>query len=105
MIIGIVGAAHQSWSANLFSVGSDLFPKNTVATITGLNGMAGGISSFLINVGSGRLLDYVEQTRFTLLGFEGKEAGYFMIFCGCSVAYLLGWTVMKSLVPRYKPVE
>ena len=105
VIIGIVGAAHQSWSANLFSVGSDLFPKNTVATITGLNGMAGGISSFLINVGSGRLLDYVEQTRFTLLGFEGKEAGYFMIFCGCSVAYLLGWTVMKSLVPRYKPVE
>lgn len=51
------------------------------------------------------MLDYVEQTRFTLLGFEGKEAGYFMIFCGCSVAYLLGWTVMKSLVPRYKPVE
>lgn len=105
VIIGIVGAAHQSWSANLFSVGSDLFPKNTVATITGLNGMAGGISSFLINVGSGRLLDYVEQTRFALWGFEGKEAGYFMIFCGCSVAYLLGWTVMKSLVPRYKPVE
>jgi len=103
-IIGIVGAAHQSWSANLFSVGSDLFPKSTVATITGINGMAGGLSSFLINVGSGRLLDYVVQTKFQILGFEGKEAGYFMIFCGCSVAYLLGWTVMKSLVPRYKPV-
>lgn len=104
IIIGIVGAAHQSWSANLFSVGSDLFPKNTVATITGINGMAGGVSSFLINVGSGYLLDYVGRTNFQLLGFEGKEAGYFMIFCGCSVAYLLGWTVMKSLVPHYKPV-
>lgn len=104
IIIGIVGAAHQSWSANLFSVGSDLFPKNTVATITGMNGMAGGISSFLINLGSGRLLDYVDATQLSFLGFQGKEAGYFMIFCYCSVAYLAGWSVMKSLVPKYKPV-
>jgi ACS family hexuronate transporter-like MFS transporter len=104
-IIGIVGAAHQSWSANLFTVGSDLFPKNTVATITGINGMAGGLSSFLINVGSGHLLDFVERTQFQFFGFQGKEAGYFIIFCCCSVAYLLGWTVMKLLVPKYKPVE
>lgn len=104
IIIGIVGAAHQSWSANLFSVGSDLFPKNTVATITGMNGMAGGISSFLINLGSGRLLDYVDATQQSFLGFQGKEAGYFMIFCYCSVAYLVGWSVMKSLVSKYKPV-
>ena len=105
VVIGIVGAAHQSWSANLYSVGSDLFPKSTVATITGLNGMAGGVSSFLINVGSGRLLDHVQAVQFEFMGFQGKEAGYFIIFCGCSVAYLVGWTVMKSLVPRYKPVE
>ena len=104
VVIGIVGAAHQSWSANLYSVGSDLFPKSTVATITGLNGMAGGVSSFLINVGSGRLLDYTQTTQFEFMGFQGKEAGYFIIFCGCSVAYLVGWTVMKSLVPRYRPV-
>ncbi len=105
VIIGIVGAAHQSWSANLYSIGSDLFPKNTVATITGINGMAGGLSSFLINVGSGRLLSYVEKTDFRLMGFEGKEAGYFMIFCGCSVAYIIGWTIIKTLVPKYNPVK
>lgn len=104
IIIGIVGAAHQSWSANLFSVGSDLFPKNTVGTITGINGMAGGLSSFLINLLSGRLLDHVETAQTCFLGFQGKEAGYFIIFCYCSVAYLLGWTVMKTLVPKYKPV-
>ena len=104
IIIGIVGAAHQSWSANLFSVGSDLFPHNTVATITGINGMAGGISSFLINVGSGHLLDYVSDINLSFAGFQGREAGYFIILCFCSVAYLVGWTVMKSLVPRYKPV-
>ena len=104
-LIGIVGAAHQSWSANLYSVGSDLFPRSTVATITGLNGMAGGVSSFLINVGSGHLLDYVEAANVHLAGFEGKEAGYFLIFSICSVAYLVGWTVMKTLVPRYEPVK
>ena len=101
---GIVGAAHQSWSANLFSVGSDLFPKSTVATITGLNGMAGGISSFLINECSGLLFDYADQTQMTFMGFQGKPAGYFIIFCFCSIAYLLGWSVMKLLVPRYRPV-
>lgn len=104
-IIGIVGAAHQSWSANLFSVGSDLFPKKAVGTITGLNGMAGGLSSFLINFLSGRLLDYADASQLHFLGFEGKEAGYFAIFCYCSVAYLVGWTVMKVLVPKYTPVK
>ena len=102
VMIGIVGAAHQSWSANLFTVGSDLFPPQTVATITGINGMAGGLSSFLINVVSGRLIDYAHATQLHVLGFEGKEAAYFLIFCYCSVAYLLGWTVMKLLVPHGK---
>ena len=104
-IIGIVGAAHQSWSANLFSVGSDLFPKKAVGTITGINGMAGGLSSFLINFVSGRLLDHVEAAQTVFCGFQGKEAGYFIIFCYCSVAYIAGWLVMKLLVPRYMPVK
>lgn len=67
-----MGAAHQSWSANLFSVGSDLFPKNTVATITGLNGMAGGISSFLINIGTGFFLTHIARSAggFSFMGFE-----------------------------------
>lgn len=106
IVIGIVGAAHQSWSANLFSVGSDLFPKNTVATITGFNGMAGGVSSFLINIGTGFFLTYINRhpEGFSFMGFEGKEAGYFIIFCFCSVAYIIGWSVMKVLVPHYRPV-
>lgn len=104
VLIGIIGAAHQSWSANLFSVGSDLFPKGAVATITGLNGMAGGLSSFLINFLSGRLIDHYDASQGFFLGFQGKEAAYMILFCYCSVAYLLGWIVMKALVPKYKPV-
>ena len=105
ILIGLAGAAHQSWSANLFSVGSDLFPKNAVGTMTGINGMAGGISSFLINWISGYLFDYADKTQMQFLGFTGKPAGYFIIFCYCAVAYLLGWLVLKAFVPKYKAVS
>ena len=105
ILIGLAGAAHQSWSANLFSVGSDLFPKKAVGTMTGINGMAGGISSFLINWISGYLFDYADKTQMQFLGFEGKPAGYFIIFCYCAVAYLLGWMVLKAFVPKYKAVQ
>ena len=105
ILIGLAGAAHQSWSANLFSVGSDLFPAHAVGTMTGINGMAGGLSSFLINKFSGQLFDYADATQMTFLGFQGKPAGYFIIFIYCSVAYLLGWCCLKLLVPRFKPVQ
>lgn len=105
IIIGIAGAAHQSWSANIYSVAGDMFPKGTIATIIGIGGMAGGLGSFLINLGSGILFDYAAQTNMSLMSFEGKPAGYFIVFCICGVSYLLGWSVMKLLVPRYKKVE
>lgn len=129
VIIGLAGAAHQSWSANIYSVAGDMFPKSTIATIIGIGGMAGGVSSFLINKCSGTLFSYaagttlvegreVEMTKTMLahgaeylrepmafMGFEGKPAGYFIVFCICGVSYLLGWTVMTFLVPKYKKVE
>ncbi|GAB4094027.1 MFS transporter [Flaviaesturariibacter terrae] len=104
IIIGIAGAAHQSWSANIFSTVGDMFPKSAVATITGIGGMAGGIGSFLINKGSGVLFTHADKTQMSFMGFHGKEAGYFIIFSICAVAYLVGWLVMKTLVPRYRPI-
>lgn len=104
IIIGFAGAAHQSWSANLYSVASDLFPKSLIGTLTGINGLAGGISSFTINKFSGNLFDYAAETNLQFMGFEGKPAGYFIIFIICSVAYLIGWTCLKTLVPKYNPV-
>ncbi len=105
IIIGIAGAAHQSWSANIFSTIGDMFPKGAIATITGIGGMAGGVGSFIINKGSGVLFTHADKTQMSFMGFQGKEAGYFIIFSICAVAYLIGWIVMKSLVPKYKPVE
>ena len=104
IIIGIAGAAHQAWSANIFSTVGDMFPKTAIATITGIGGMAGGVGSFLINKGSGMLFTFAGDTNMTFMGFSGKPAGYFIIFCICAVAYLIGWIVMKTLVPKYKPI-
>jgi len=104
IIIGIAGAAHQAWSANIFSSIGDMFPKSAIATITGIGGMAGGVGSFLINKGSGLLFDYSLTTNMKFFGFEGIKSGYFIIFSICAVAYLIGWVVMKSLVPVYKPI-
>ncbi len=104
IIIGIAGAAHQAWSANIFSTVGDMFPKSAIATITGIGGMAGGIGSMLINYGSGVLFDHAKGSDLSLLGFRGIEAGYFIIFCICAVAYLVGWCIMKGLVPKYRPI-
>ncbi len=106
IIIGLLGAGHQAWSANLYSTIGDMFPKSTIASITGIGAMAGGLGSFAINKGSGNLFTYAEGlgSQFTFMGFEGKPAAYMIVFCICSVAYLLGWCIMKALVPKYKPI-
>lgn len=104
ILIGLAAAAHQSWSANIYSVISDLYPQNSIGTMTGICGLAAGIGSFAINYVSGRLFDYADQTGMQFLGFEGKPAGYFIIFCYCAVAYILGWCILKILVPKYNPV-
>ena len=107
IIIGLAGAGHQSWSANLYSTVGDMFPKSAIATITGIGTMTGGIASFIINKGAGWLFDFGDEQGAALrfLGFEGKEAGYMIVFCYCAVAYLIAWACMKTLVPRYKKVE
>lgn len=104
IIIGIAGAAHQAWSANIFTTVGDMFPKKAIATITGIGGLAGGLGSTLINKGSGVLFDYAKETNLSFMGFQGIESGYFIIFSICAVCYLIGWFVMKSLVPKYSPI-
>lgn len=107
VLIGLAGAGHQAWSANLFSTIGDMFPKKAVATVTGIGGMAGGIGAFIVQKTAGILFTKTGEmgAAFTFLGFEGKQGGYFIMFCCCGVAYILAWTIMKLLVPKYKPVE
>ncbi len=105
ILIGLGCAAHQSWSANIYTTVSDMFPKNAIATVTGIGGMAGGISSMLTQTCAGYLFVYADNVQLQFMGFVGKPAGYFIIFCCCSVAYLIGWCIMKSLVPHYKIIQ
>ena len=107
ILIGLLGAGHQAWSANLFSTIGDMFPKSTIGTIVGLGTMAGGIGSMSINLGSGKFFDWAaaQGANFQFFGFEGKPAAYMVVFCICAVAYLIGWCIMKALVPKYKPIE
>ena len=107
ILIGLAGAGHQAWSANIYSTIGDMFPRGAVASITGIGTMAGGLGSMIVQKVAGNLFTWAEGqgSAFQFLGFEGKPAGYFILFCFCGLAYLIAWVIMKSLVPKYKPIE
>ena len=107
ILIGLACAGHQAWSANVYSVVGDMFPKSTIATLTGIASFAAGFGSFLVNKSAGALFTYAADKgeAFSFMGYTGKPAGYMIVFCYCAVAYIIGWCCMKSLVPKYRKVE
>ena len=106
ILIGLACAGHQAWSANVYSVVGDMFPKSTIGTLTGIAQFAAGCGSFLVNKSAGALFTYAEGQgeAFAFMGYTGKPAGYAIVFGYCAVAYIVGWSCMKALVPRYKKV-
>ena len=107
ILIGLACAGHQAWSANVYSVVGDMFPKSTIGTLTGIAQFAAGCGSFMVNKCAGVLFTYSanQGEAFSFCGYSGKPAGYMIVFAYCAGAYLIGWTCMKSLVPHYKKVE
>jgi len=97
ILIGIGASAHQAWSANIFTTVSDMFPKKAVGSVVGIGGMAGGLGGVIISKSGGALFDHYKA-----LGHI--QTGYTIMFAVCAVAYLIAWVVMKSLVPKYKPI-
>ncbi|MFN4086782.1 MAG: MFS transporter [Spirosomataceae bacterium] len=97
-IIGLACSAHQAWSANIFTTVSDMFPKRTVASVTGMGGMAGALGGVLIAKIGPMLFDHYKA-----LG--ELPTGYFIMFLYCGSAYLIGWTIMHFLVPKMKMIE
>ena len=97
-VIGLAMAAHQAWSANIFTTVSDMFPKSATASVTGIGGMFGAIGGILIAKSAGKLFDYYKA--------EGHiETGYLIMFLICSLAYITAWLLMKLLVPKYKAID
>lgn len=98
LLIGLAGAAHQAWSANLFTSVSDVFPKRAVASVVGIGGMAGSFGGILFPLYSGKLLD-----RFQTTG--NVTAGYAILFGICGFAYLVAFVISHALAPRFTPLE
>ena len=96
--IALACAAHQAWSANIFTTVSDMFPKKAVASVTGIGGMAGAVGGILIARVAGVLLKH-----YTELG--KVEVGYGILFMVCGSAYLISWGIMQLLVPQFKRVH
>jgi len=88
-ILCLCAAAHQAWSANLFTTVSDMFPKKAVGSVTGIGAAAGGLGGALIQLLAGALNTYF-PTR-----------AYFILFIICGLSYLIAWSIMKVLVPRH----
>jgi ACS family hexuronate transporter-like MFS transporter len=94
-VICVGAAAHQAWSANLFTTVSDMFPKKAVGSVTGIGAMAGGLGGVLVQLLVGSLTDTFS---------DRPQHAYFIMFIVCALSYLTAWAVMKALVPRHKPI-
>jgi MFS family permease len=94
-VICIGAAAHQAWSANLFTTVSDMFPKTAVGSVTGIGAMAGGLGGVIVQLIAGTLNDTYKAT---------PQTAYLIMFIICALSYLIAWGGMKLLVPRHKPI-
>ncbi|MEO7767290.1 MAG: MFS transporter [Ferruginibacter sp.] len=169
VLIGIGTAAHQAWSANIFTTVSDMFPKKAIGSVVGIGGMAGGFGGVLVSKCGGWIFDAYRATGIANSWVAAKAAGlgdyltkieglnlvtkygdkininkaelgslskevtvqlqtmdpslfdqlvqlqkplvqaemttaYTIMFTFCALAYLVAWSVMKLLVPKYKPI-
>lgn len=98
ILIGIGASAHQAWSANIFTTVSDMFPKKAIGSVIGIGGMAGGFGGVVMSKLGGAFFDHYKA-----LGHI--QTGYTIMFSICAVSYLIAWSVMKLLVPVYKPIQ
>ena len=85
-LIALASAAHQAWSANVFSLAGDMFPRRVIASVTGLGGMAGSVGGILLFVGVGILKDH--------------HISYVPVFIAASLGYLLALGLIHLLAPK-----
>jgi ACS family hexuronate transporter-like MFS transporter len=99
LVIGIAAAAHQAWSANIFTTVSDMFPKHTVGSVTGIGGMFGAIGGILLSL-------LVQKNLFVYYrSINQIEVAYYIMFAVCALSYLLAWLIMHILVPKVNVIE
>ena len=90
-LVGLAAAAHQGWSANLFTLTTDMFPRQALGSVVGLGGFAGAVGGMLIAKITGYILE--------------ASGSYVPIFFMAAFAYLTALVVIHVLVPRLEPVK
>ncbi|MDB4879299.1 MAG: major facilitator superfamily 1 [Gemmatimonadetes bacterium] len=91
-IVSVAAAAHQWWSANLFTTASDMFPRRAVATVVGLGGFAGAMGGVAFQRMTGRIL-------------QADPSAYGKIFIVCGLAYVVALAIIHLLAPKLAPVR
>ena len=91
LLIGLAAACHQAWSANLYTLSSDMFPVQAVGSVNGIGGMAGAIGGIFVASVVGHVLQWTGSYR--------------VPFFIASVAYLLALTVIHVLAPSLEPAR
>jgi MFS transporter, ACS family, aldohexuronate transporter len=92
VIVGIAAAAHQAWSANVYTLASDMFPTSAVGSVVGIGAFAGAMGGVLFQRVTGRVL-------------QANGSDYTPIFVVCGLAYVTAWTIIHLLVPRLEPAR
>jgi ACS family hexuronate transporter-like MFS transporter len=85
-VIGLAAAAHQGWSANLFTLTSDMFPRRAVGSVVGLGGMFGAIGGMFVATAAGKILQ--------------MTGSYVLLFIMAGSMYLIALAIIQALVPR-----
>jgi ACS family hexuronate transporter-like MFS transporter len=89
-IVSVAAASHQAWSANLFTLTSDMFPRRDVGTVVGLGGAAGALGGWIFQQATGEVL-------------QRTGSNYALVFIACGLAYVTALAVIHLLVPRMQP--
>ncbi len=92
MVVAVAAAAHQAWSANVYTLASDMFPNAAVGSVVGIGAFAGAMGGFAFQRIIGRVLD-------------ANGGNYAPVFLICGSAYVTGWVLIHLIVPRLQPAE
>lgn len=90
-LISLAAAAHQGWSANIFTIASDMFPRRAVGSVVGIGGMAGSIGGMILQASVGLIIYYT--------------GSYLTIFIIAATAYLLALLIIHLLTPKLEPAK
>jgi ACS family hexuronate transporter-like MFS transporter len=91
LLVAVAAAAHQGWSANVYTLASDMFPQSAVASVVGIGGFVSGIGAWFFQRATGRIL-------------QANGSDYASIFLVCGFAYVTAWVLIHFITPKMEPV-